>query len=68
VINCVKKSTKLTTLDGKEEFVTEPVVTTKGVAHHAKVNQLAASQGSRVPVVNELPNVFPEDLPCMPPD
>jgi hypothetical protein len=43
-------------------------VTAKGVANRAKVNQLDASQGSEVPVVNEFPNVFPEDLPGMPPD
>jgi hypothetical protein len=38
-IDCAKKSIKLTTPDGKElEFVTEPIVTTKGVANRAKVN------------------------------
>jgi hypothetical protein len=58
-----------TTLDGKElEFVIEPIVTAKGVANHTKVNQLDASQGSEVPVVNEFPDVFPEELPGMPPD
>jgi hypothetical protein len=68
-INCAKKSVKLTTPEGKElEFIVEPVVTTKGVANHAKVNQLDASQGSEVPVVNEFPDVFPEELPGMPPD
>jgi hypothetical protein len=56
LIDCVKKSVKLTTLDGKElEFITEPVVTAKGVANCAKVNQLDASQGSEVLVVNEFP-------------
>jgi hypothetical protein len=69
VINYAKKSVKLTTPEGNElEFVTEPVVTTKGVANCAKVNQLDASQGSEVPVVNEFPDVFPEELPGMPPD
>jgi hypothetical protein len=69
LIECTKKSVKLTTLKGKEmEFVTESVVTTKGVANHAKVNQLDASQGSKVPVVNEFPDVFFEELPGMPPD
>jgi hypothetical protein len=59
-IDCAKKSVKLTTLEGKEmEFVTEPVVTAKGVASCAKVNPLYASQGSEVPVVNEFPDVFP---------
>jgi hypothetical protein len=57
-IDCTKKSLKLTTPDGKElEFVVEPVVTAKGVANRAKV-----------PVVNEFPDVFPEELPGMLPD
>jgi hypothetical protein len=68
-IDCAKKSIKLTTPKGKEmEFVAEPVVTTKGVANHVKVNQLDASQGLEVLVVNEFPDVFPEELPGMPPD
>jgi hypothetical protein len=69
LIDCAKKSVKLTTSEGKEmEFVTEPVVTTKGVANRAKVNQLGASQGSEVPVVNEFLDVFSEELSGMPPD
>jgi hypothetical protein len=32
------------------------------------VNQLDASQGSEVPVVNEFPNVFPKESPGMPPE
>jgi hypothetical protein len=60
LIDCAKKSIKMTTLEGKEiEFIAEPVVTAKGVANFAKVNQLDASQGSEVPVVNEFPDVFP---------
>jgi hypothetical protein len=50
------------------EFIAEPVVTTRGVANNAKVNQLDASQGSEVPVVNEFRDVFPAELPGMPPD
>jgi hypothetical protein len=69
LIDCTKKSVKLTTPDGKDlEFVTELVVTAKGVANRVKVNQLDASQGSGVPVVNEFLDVFPKDLPGMPPD
>jgi hypothetical protein len=69
LIDCAKKSIKLTTPKGKEkEFVAEPVVTAKGVANRAKVNQLDASQGSEVPVVNEFPDIFPEELLGMPPD
>jgi hypothetical protein len=62
-IHCAKKSVKLTTLDGKEmEFVNEPVITDKGVASRAKVNQLVVRQGSKVPVVKEFPDVFPKDF------
>jgi hypothetical protein len=69
LIECAEKSVKLTTPEGKEmEFVTEPVVTAKGIANRAKVNQLDASQGSEVPVVNEFSDVFPEELLGMPPD
>jgi hypothetical protein len=69
LIDCTKKSIKLTTQDGKKlEFVIELVVTAKGVANRVKVNQLDASQGSEVPVVNEIPDVFLEELPGMLPD
>jgi hypothetical protein len=69
LIDCAKKSVKMTTPEGKEmEFIIEPVVTAKGVANCAKVNQLDASQGSEVLVINEFPDVFPEELPGMPPD
>jgi hypothetical protein len=69
LINCTKKSVKLTTPEGKGmEFVTESVVTAKGVANHAKGNQLDASQGSEVPMVKEFPVVFPVELPGMPLD
>jgi hypothetical protein len=69
LIDCAKKSVKLTTPEGKEiEFIVEPVVTAKGVANHAKVNQLDASQGSEVPLIHEFPDVFPEELVGMPPD
>jgi hypothetical protein len=69
LINYAKKTIKLTTPNGKElEFVAKPVVTAKGIVNHAKINQLGASQGSEVPMVNEFPNVFPEELLGMPPD
>jgi hypothetical protein len=69
LIDCAKKSVKLTTPEGKEmEFVAEPVDTAKGVANREKLNQLDASQGSEVPVVNEFPDVFLKELLGMPPD
>jgi hypothetical protein len=69
LIDYAKKSVKLTTPVGKElEFVTELVVTTKGVANRAKVNQLDVSQGIEVPVISEFPDVFSEELSGMLPD
>jgi hypothetical protein len=69
LIDCAKKSIKLTTSDGKElEFVAELVVTAKGINNRMKINQLDASPGSEAPVVNEFPDVFPKELPGMPPD
>jgi hypothetical protein len=69
LIDYAKKSVKLTIPKGKElEFVAESIATTKGVANHVKVNQLNASQGSEVPVVNEFPDVFLKELSGMPPD
>jgi hypothetical protein len=69
LIDCAKKSVKLTTPDKKElEYVTEPVVTAKGIVNRVKINELGASQGSEVPMVNEFPDVLIEELPGMPSD
>jgi hypothetical protein len=69
LIDCAKKSVKLTTPDEKElEFVTASVVTAMGVSNRVKLNQLDASQGPVVPVVIEFLNVFSENLPGMPLD
>jgi hypothetical protein len=69
LLDCARKSIKLTTPNGKElEFVTKPVVIAKGAANRAKVNQQDASQGSEVPVVNEFPDAFPKEMLDIPPD
>jgi hypothetical protein len=69
LINYAKKSVKLTTPEGKKmESVAGLVVTIKGVANRAKVNQLDVSPRSEVPVVNEFPDVFLEELSGIPPD
>jgi hypothetical protein len=69
LIECAKKSIKLTTPNGKElEYVVEHVVTAKGVANCMKLNQLDANQGPMMPVVNEFPDVFPEELLGIQPD
>jgi hypothetical protein len=67
LIDYAKKFIKLTTHDGKEqEYITEPVVTAKGAVNRVKLNKLDASQGPVVLVVNEFPDVFPEELLGMP--
>jgi hypothetical protein len=50
------------------EFVADPVVTSKGVTNHVKVNQLYASQGREVLVVSEFLDVLIKELPGLPPD
>jgi hypothetical protein len=69
LIDFAKKSIMLTTQDGKElEYIVEPVGTAKEATNHVKLNQLDASQGPEVPVVNEFLDVLPEELPGMPLD
>jgi hypothetical protein len=69
LIDCAKKSVKLTTSNRNElEYVIEPVVTTKGTANYVKLNQLDASQRPEVPMVTEFSDVFSEELSSMPPD
>jgi hypothetical protein len=69
LIDCAKKSIKLTTTNGMElEYVAEPIVTGKGAANRVKLNQLDASQEPMVSIVNEFPDVFPDEFSGMPPD
>jgi hypothetical protein len=49
------------------EFVVEPVVTTKGVANGLKLNHGGGGGRPLLPVVNEFLDVFPMELPDMPP-
>jgi hypothetical protein len=62
LIDYTKKFVKLTSPNGKElEYIAEPVVTAKGIANRAKINQLGVSQGSEVPVVNSFLMSFPRN-------
>jgi hypothetical protein len=62
LIDCTKKSVKLTIPDGKEmEFVTVLVVIAKCVSNHAKVNQMDAIQGSDVPWSMSFPMSSPRN-------
>jgi hypothetical protein len=69
LIDCAKKSVKLTTEDGKElVYEAEPLVTSKGATNHLKLNKLEVGLDQDVQIVVQYPDVFPEELLGMPPD
>jgi hypothetical protein len=69
LIDCAKKSVKLTTEVGQEvEYVAELLITHKGTTNLIKMNRLEAEQSRDMQDVNQYPNVFREELPSMPPD
>jgi hypothetical protein len=69
LIDCAKKSVKFTTEDGKElVYGTELLVTSKGATNHLKLNKLEADQNQDVWIVDQYPDVFPEELSGKPPD
>jgi hypothetical protein len=69
VIDCAKKTVKLTTEDGKElVYEAEPLVTCKGVTNRLKLNKLEVGQNQDVRIVDQYPNVFLKELLDMPPD
>jgi hypothetical protein len=69
LIDYAKKSAKLTTPDLKElEYITEPIVIANGATNCVKLNQLDATQGPMVLVVNEFRNAMPGEFLGMPPD
>jgi hypothetical protein len=69
LIDCTKKSVKLTTEVGQEiEYVAELLITHKGATNQIKLNRLEARQSRDMQVVNQYPDVFPEELLGMPAD
>jgi hypothetical protein len=69
MINCAKKAVKLTSSNGKEmEYVAENLVTGKAAFNRVVLNQLDAASTMDVRTISEFPDVFPEELPGMPPD
>jgi hypothetical protein len=69
LINCAKKSVKLTTEDGKElAYEAELLVTSKGATNRLKLNKLEVGQNQDVQIVDQYPDVFPKELLGMPPD
>jgi hypothetical protein len=64
VIQCAKRIVRLT----KEDGTTIEFVATKQSNQASTVNQAKVTALEEIRVVQEYPNVFPEDLPGMPPD
>jgi hypothetical protein len=69
MINCAKKAVRLTTSSGKEmEYVVENLVTDKAASNRVVLNHLDATPTMDVRTVSEFLDVFPKELPSMPPD
>jgi hypothetical protein len=69
MINCAKKAVRLTTSSGKElEYVAENLATDKVAVNKFVSNQLDATSTQDIRTVSEFLDVFPEELPGMPPD
>jgi hypothetical protein len=59
----------LTPGSGKElEYVAENLVIDKAASNRIVLNHLDAVSTLDIRTVSEYPDVFPEELPCMPPD
>jgi hypothetical protein len=69
VISCDKRTIKLVSPLG-EEVVTEVVSPEprKGGCHRMAIDSKEADLLETIKVVSEFPDVFPKDLPCMPPE
>jgi hypothetical protein len=67
-VSCDKRIVKLVSLSGKE-VVTELFMSDleEGACHHMSVDGKEANLLEAIRVVSAFPDVFPEDLPGMPP-
>jgi hypothetical protein len=69
LIDCAKKAVRLTPSSGKElEYVAENLVTDKAASNRMVLSQLDAASTMDIRTISEFPDVFPEELPGMPPD
>jgi hypothetical protein len=69
MINCGKRAVRLTTSSGKEvEYVAENLVTDKAASNRIVLSHLDAASTLDIRTVSEFLDVFPEELPGMPPD
>jgi hypothetical protein len=69
LIDCAKKAVRLTPSSGKElEYVAENLVMDKAASNRIVLNHLDVVSTLDIRIVSEYPDVFPEELPGMPPD
>jgi hypothetical protein len=69
LIDCAKNVVSLTPSSAKElEYVTENLVTDKAASNRIMLNHLDAASTLDIRTLSEYPDVFPEELPGMPPD
>jgi hypothetical protein len=69
LIDFAKKAVKLRTSSGKElEYVVENLVTDKAASNIIVLNHLDAASTLDIRTVSEFLDIFPEELPGMPPD
>jgi hypothetical protein len=69
MINYAKKAVRLTPSGGKElEYVAENLLMDKSPSNRIVLNHLDAVSTLDIRTVSKYPDVFSEELPCMPPD
>jgi hypothetical protein len=69
LIDCAKKAVRLTPSSGKVlEYVVENLVTDKAASNRIVLNHLDTVSILDIKTVSEFLDVFPEELPDMPPD
>jgi hypothetical protein len=69
LIDCAKKAVRLTPSGGKElEYVAENLVTDKAASNRIVLNHLDVISTLDIMIVFKYLDVFPEELPGMPPD
>jgi hypothetical protein len=68
-IDCAKKAVRLTPSSGKElEYVAKNFVTDRAASNRIVLNHLDVTSTLDIRIVSEYPDVFPDELPGMPPD
>jgi hypothetical protein len=69
LIDCAKKAVRLKHSNGEErEYVAENLVTDKAASNRIVLNHLYAASTLDIRTVSKFLDVFPEELPGMPPD